>query len=280
MRLIRFAVGFILTLILPWGTMAIGADMPPAPEKVMITTTVDPNELREYSVNVTITGDMPNPDAGQPMKLDSTLCLRMVHKYGRREGDGLLPMEITLIDGSVLMGGQKLSIAPSIYPKLTVLLDSKFNIRDIYGISPTSYSASLPGINYGNMIILFYLPDGGTPHATGEKWDSKVTLPSLGEIYDFSNTLKSTGKTEGIDTATVQQEIVRVPKGGNSEPALKATGESTFSVATGKLMKSRVDCVVAFDSRRIASADGKTRDSKQEQTGLAANIKMDIALVK
>ena len=129
------------------------------------------------------------------------------------------------------------------------------------------------------MIILFFLPDDPTARAMGEKWDSKVSLPSLGETYNIANTIQSVVPIGAMEVG-VHQEITRRVKDGESRPTLKATADSLFAAATGKLIKSRVDCDVAFDPGQIAAAGGKTRNAKQEQAKLTANIKIDIALVK
>ncbi|MCL5103785.1 MAG: hypothetical protein M1133_06680, partial [Armatimonadetes bacterium] len=104
---------------------------------------------------------------------------------------------------------------------------------------------------------------------------------SLGETYNFSNMIKSIDTVDGVKVATINQEITRAPKNGETKPTLRATVESAFALDTGKLMKSHVDCGVAFGPQQIAAPDAKNREpSKQDQSKASANIKMDIVLAK
>lgn len=279
MRYFTIALGLMAFLM---ARPVCAADAPKgaaSADKVTVRTSVTDREVRDYRVDVSIKGTMPNPDTGQSMDVDTSMSFKIRHRYIKRERDGLLPMEVTMLEGVVTLDGQKITIAPSIYPKSTVLLDKNFRIDDVFGYSETTPNA-LPGINYGNMIMLFYLTGPSAPRAVGDTWDTRIILPALKEAYTVKNTLKSISKPEVAPaTGTVKQDITRVsmPNSTTPPPSMKAGVESTFTQDTGKLTASHVECEVNIPRPSGASKDPK---SKQDNQPYRANIRMDISLVK
>lgn len=267
MRHLALIFGSILFVIMAQSpTLAIDTD------KVTIKNSFENGEVREYKVDVTIKGNFPNPETKQPMDIDTAMSFKIRHRYTRRDKDGLAPLEISLREGEVTIDGQKISITPSLYPKLTALLDIDFVISNIIGIELPKPGA-LPGINYNNMLMLFYLPGPTQGRALGETWDFKVMFPALKEAYNFKNTLKSLETVNGAKAAMVKQEINRVPMPASTDPIpqLKATAQSAFAPSNGKLLKSHIDCEVAL----IASSAGESSPKSNR-----ASIKMDISLLK
>lgn len=232
-------------------------------DQVVVNTSVQPHEVRDYKVTAVVKGKLPL-ESGSPTDIDATFSYKIRHRYLRREGDGLLPLEISLLQGEVIAQEQKLSLAPDLYPKLTLLIDKDWKITDIFGLPDPQLMRMLPGINYSNLIILFYLSGGNVPRSIGSVWEAMVMLPSLGHTYKFVNTLKDVQTIGNIKAAMVKQEITRVPSADESAPmSMKASAESVFSLAEGKLLKSHVECEVA---------------GKQDATQFAANIKIDVEL--
>jgi len=279
MRHFKLALGLIACLI-AGSVYAADAPKDVAPAgKVSVTNVATNREVRNYRVDISIKGTIPNPDTKQSMDVDTSMTFKIRHTYLKREGDGLLPMEINVVEGAVILGGQKITITPSLYPKLTALLDKNFRIDDVFGYGDSTPNA-LPGINYGNMIMLFYVTGPSTPRAVGDTWDTKIVLPALKEAYAVKNTLKSVSKPEiAPATVTVNQEITRVsmPNSTTPPPSMKATAQSTFTQDTGKLTNSHVECEVTMPRPPDAPKDPK---SKQDNQPYGANIRMDISVVK
>jgi len=258
MRYIKFVILVMLVL-----GQSVCADVVDS-NQVVVNTSVQPHEVRDYKVTAVVKGKLPL-EPGQPTDIDAVFSYKIRHRYLRREGDGLLPLEISLLQGEVTAQEQKLALAPDLYPKLTLLIDKSWKITDIFGLPDPQLMQMLPGINYSNLIILFYLPGGNVPRQVGSSWESMVTLPSLGHTYKFVNNLKDVQIVGNIKAAVVKQEITRVPSSAdkNTPITMKASAESMFSLADGKLLKSHVECDVA---------------DKQGTTQSAASIKIDVEL--
>jgi len=260
------------------GDADVGSPAPPA-EKTAIKFTIAQNETRDYAVDVSL----GSASDAKPPSPSVAFHYKIRHTYLGKSGDDLLPMEVSLLSGKVTTQGQDLEITPNIYPKLTILLDGKLRIVDVYGISSSLLSETQPGINYTNAIILFYLQGADQSRAIGEKWQFKVSIPSIGESYDFNNTLKAVQTVDGVKAATIQQEITRAAKkkDGSLQPRMRATAESAFAIDTGKLLKSHVECDVALLAGIPVpeSESGKSK-AKQDLAPSTAKMKIDIALVK
>lgn len=271
-------IGYVLALVALTFCCAAWADSAPATdpaqpeaakESVAVRTSVRDTETRDYKVTATVKGKLVAE--GKPTDIDAVFSYKIRHRYIKRDGDGLMPMEISLVEGEIAADGQKLTITPSLYPKLTVLLDKEWRITDIFGMPDSHLAQTLPGINYGNLIVLFYLPDGAEPRAVGDAWDSTVPLKAYGETFRFTNKIKSVETVNGTKAAVVRQEITSAPRAGGN---MKATAESAFSVEGGKLLRSRIECDVFS-----APADGSSA-VQQELASPSANIKIDIAPIR
>ena len=264
----------ILGLVSALIVLAVACSVAAAQDRVTVATSVKPNEVRSYKVVVTIKGKMPARGSAQPMDLDARYALSLRHKYGRREGDGLMPLEVSVTEGKLTSDGQSLGVTSGMFPKITYLLQRDWQPSAVFGINGTRYEKSIPGINYVNMIVLFYLYGGDTPHAVGEKWNAQVKLPFYKETYNFTNTLKALEQVNSVDAATVHQKIAwTVGKQAGSPPAtVTATAESSFAIADGKLIKSRAQSEVLF-------TDDTAGESGQEPKTSRANISIDISLV-
>ena len=195
-------------------------------------------EIRDYKVDVGIKGTMPRPDTGESMDVDTSMSFKIRHRYIKRDRDGLLPMEVTMLEGVVTLDGQKITITPSIYPKFTVLLDKNFRIDDVFGYSECTPNA-LPGhqlrqYDHAHSISRARARPGlwairGTPISS---------CPRSNRLTIVNNTLKSASKPEITPaTVTVKQDITRVsmPNSTTPPPSMKATAQSTFTQDTGKL---------------------------------------------
>lgn len=285
MRHIGFTLGLV-SLLLPWAVQAEDATAPEATgQTVTIKKSIPPLETLDYKVDAEVKGKAPS-GAGIPSDINAAFSYKIRHRYGRRESDGVLRLEISLLEGELKMyleqeNGppieQKIAITPSLNPKLTVLLDRDWRITDIFGATEAQIAGSLPGINYNNLVMLFSVPDCGKPRRIGETWESVVSLPSYGEHYKFLNTLKATQVVDRANAALVHQEITRIPKIDTPPTAtMKATAETWFGIDTGQLLKSHVECEIVNQQSASASAGPDSPASQQDQAPSRANITINI----
>lgn len=277
MRQLKLAFALVAAMLVTVAGICAAVEVNPklAADKVTVKLSAADNELRDYRASVAIKGSMVNPDTKQPMSIDSSMAFKLRHKYIKREGNGFFPMEISLLEGEVTMADQTLRISPSIYPKLTVLLDKEFRVDDILGYGNTAPGA-LPGINYGNMAMLFHVPGLNQTRSVGEIWESQVSLPHLKEAYTVKNTLLAVSKPGDVPaTVTVRQDYTRVPmpKSTAPIPSMRATVESTFLQENGKMMKSHIDCLVIPVQPQVS-------DPKTAAPNHRATINMDVSLIK
>jgi hypothetical protein len=246
----------------------------PAPaEKITMVVKVEPNEVRSYKVSVQMKGRAAPEPSAKPVDMEAAYSMKIQHKYGRREGDGLLPLEIAAVDAEATVDGEKLALPETEFPKITLLIDRSWKVTSTFGLSGTRYAGQSPGLNYGNLIMLFFIPEADKLRAVGESWPSKVKLPGLPSECGVTTTLKSVDTKDGVKTVTIHQDYVWTgQKLENGEIAnSKAAVDSTFALDTGKLLKSHADCQV--DHKKAGAA-------QQDNGGDQTNTKIDILLEK
>lgn len=245
----------------------------PAVEKASVSVSISPNEVRNYKVAVHMTGRMPGEDSAKPVDVDADYSMKLEHKYGRRENDGLLPLEISATQAEATVAGEKLALPLTDFPKLTLLIDRSWKVANLFGLAGTRYAGQVPGLNYSNLVMLFFVPDGATPHAIGESWTSKIKLPGISDECSVTTTLKSLGEKDGTKTVTVAQEYVwpqQTLANGNLVNS-RATVQSVLALDTGKLLTSHAECSMNFATSASA---------KQDTSQYHANNKIDISLEK
>lgn len=278
MKHTRFALGLTVVMALLCRGAAIGQDAAPAAELTKESVTIKKRaaarEVRNYAVNFAVTEPAP-AGVKDAQSLDARFSFKIRHSYGRREGDDMLPLEITLVSGEIVANGQKLEVTPGIYPKVTALMDREWKLSDLFGVASSRRTHGVPGLNYGNLIVLFDWQGGSEGRTIGEKWSTRLRLPSAEETYFFANTLKSVETIDGVRAAVVRQEITRSSNdpGAVPDPGMKAVAESAFSLENGRLLRSRVDCEV------VAPAD-TTAGAKPASPGKPITVKIDIAPAK
>lgn len=271
MKFAKFALCQILLLSVGVSTFAADSTAPvPSSdtEKVVVTTSINAKEVREYKVAASIKGKMLLPDLKDPLDLDVAVSYKIRHKYSTRDNDGLLPLEISMLEGEITTQGEKLSMSSNLYPKLTVLSDRNWRFDGLFGVSKEQHARGLPGFSYNNLIILFYLYDGEQPHIVGDKWESNIKLPGYGDAYKFTTTLKCIEEIDGMQAASVHQDITWKIMGADDKQlaTANATADSSFAIANGKLIKSHIECQVV--------------PVKQEDSANTVNTKIDILLAK
>jgi len=243
----------------------------PAP-KITMPTVVQPNELRSYKVSVAIKGCVGVMDSN-PLLVDAVNTMRVQHQYGKREGDGLLMLDISALDVQVTINGEKVPTSPDQYPKLTLLLDKSWKVNKIFGIDSVRDAGQVPGLGYANLILLFSIPDADKPHAIGESWISKVKLPGKSDEVTIKSTIKSVVETGGAKTASVHQDYdwgeQKLDAGRSVKSA--AAVDSTFDLASGKLLKSHAECQLSFS---------EPTQAKPENRQYKATSKIDVSFGK
>jgi hypothetical protein len=240
-----------------------------AAEMVTIPVKIEPNEMRTYDVTVRMTGRMPGGDKQPPVDFDATYAMQIRHQYGRREGDGLLPLEVSATKAEATIAGQKMTLLGADFPKLTLLLDRSHKLDSVFGLPEAKSGSQMLGLNYANLVVLFFVPDGDQPHAVGQDWKAKVKMPGAKDQIEVVTTITSIGEANGVKTAAVHQVwgwyVQKLPDG--SPAYTQFTVDSTFALATGKLLKSHADTVVYTKNPAVY---------KQEQQPYKVNTKIDI----
>lgn len=247
-------------------------------ERITIPVKIEPGELRVYDVTVKMSGRMPAADKAQPVDFDATYAIQLQHQYGRREADGLLPLEISARKAEATIGGQKLSLLGASFPKLTLLLDRSYRIDSAFGLPDPKSGNNMLGLNYVNLIVLFFVPDGDQPHPIGDDstssgWASKVKMPGAKDKIDVVTSIKSVGVEKGVKTVTVHQVWGwYAQKMADGSPAYtRFTVDSTFEMETGKLLRSHAETLVYAKNPEVYA---------QEQQPYKVSTTVDISLVE
>lgn len=278
MRTIRVLLLLVGAAVLLAGAAAFAdesAAKPAVAEKITMPVNVEPNEVRSYRVTVQMKGRIAEEGSTKLMDVEGVYSMKVQHRYGIRagQGDGLLPLEISATEAEATLGDQKLAIPAADFPKLTLLMDRSWKVASVFGLAGTRYAGQVSGLNYANLIMLFFVPDMDKPHGVGESWPSKVKLPGFPGECGVTTILKSVDTKDGVKTVTIHQDYVwsRQETQTDTFANSKAAVDSTFALDTGKLLKSHVDCQV--DHQKAAAAQ---QDNRGDQT----NTKIDIMLEK
>ncbi|MDH7600523.1 MAG: hypothetical protein QHI38_00065 [Armatimonadota bacterium] len=255
------------------------SEIPADNDKISIKTTFTPREIRDYKIDAVITGKTASSDSesAKPIDLKAAFHLVVRHRYGQREGDGLLPVEISLLKGQAQADSNTLELNPSLYPKLTALVDREWQVTDIFGMPQERIAETLTGINYANHIVLFYLPGASEPRRPGDKWTYALKIPALNESYEFTNQIVRLETIDGIPAAVVRQEIVGKPcspQENTRKASFKAITESVFAINGGRLLKSQTECQISTTDQDDA-ASAKT--TKAAAFRSQATVQIDIS---
>jgi hypothetical protein len=275
-RNIRYLLLLIAAAMLCAGVEAWAEESTPKPaaaEKITVVMKVEPNEVRNYKLSVQMKGHTAPDPSAKPIDVEATYSMQMQHKYGRREGDGLLPLEIVALDVQATVDGEKFALPATEFPKLTLLIDHSWKIDSTFGLAGTRYAGQSPGLNYANLVMLFFIPNVDKPHAISESWQRKLKVPGFPDECSVTTTFKSVDSKDGAKTVNVHQDYVwtgqKVENGAIANS--KAAVDSVLSLDTGKLLSSHAECKVLFQ---------KSASAQQDSTGEQANTKIDMLLDK
>ena len=269
----KWAIMLLLALILMSSGTLVIADEPapkdPPAEKVAIPVVVQPNDIRNYKLSVGIKGCVGIMDS-TPMIVDALNTMRIRHQYGKREGDGLLLLDISARDVQVTVNGEKVPTGADRFPKLTLLLDKSWNISKVFGAERAS-EGQVPGLNYSTLIMLFFIPDGDKPHTIGETWASKVKALAKPDEVTVKSTIRSVTETNENRRVSVHQEFAWPEQKLDGGRSVRSTAvvDSVFDLATGKLLKSNAECQLPFSD---------PSQPKPENQNYKATTKIDLSL--
>lgn len=274
MRSNWMAVLLMIVILASAGVWAVADE--PAPkdqpaQMIVMPVVVQPNELRSYKVSVAIKGCVGIMDSA-PMVVDAVNSMNVQHQYGKREGDGLVLLDISAKDVQVTVNGEKVPTSPDQFPKLTLLLDKSWRINKIFGADRAS-DGQVPGLNYSSLILLFFVPDGDKPHAIGESWTNKLKMPGKADEVTIKSTIKSVSEVDGNKVVTVHQDFSWGEQKLDAGRTVNSTAavDSTFDLASGKLLKSTAECQLPFS---------EPSQPKPENRAYKATTKIDIVLAK
>lgn len=263
----------LLAILVVFGAGAVlaaddAASSQQAAAKVTMPVVVAPNELRTYKASVSIEGCV-GIDNDTPINVNALNTMTLLHQYGKREGDGLLQLDVSAIDVVATINGEQSPAASGQFPKLTFLLDMNWKVNRVFGIEGTRYQGQVPGMNYANLIMLFFIPEADKPHAVGETWTSRFKLPGMGDDATVKTTIKSLADKDGLKSAVIHQDYSwgeQKLDGGRSVKST-ASADSTFDLSNGKLLKAHAECQLPFS---------EPSQTKPENRQYKAATKIDI----
>lgn len=234
--------------------------------KVTIKMNVQPNEARNYNVSVELKGKTVSESSSEPIDLEATYTLKMQHKYGIREGDGLLPLDVVSSDAKATLDGQQFAMPSGEFPRYTLLIDNAWKVHSAFGISRTRYAQQSPGLNYANLILVYLIPDIDKEHALGESWQSRIKLPGFADECSVTTVYKSVEDKKGVKIVNVHQDYVwteqKLPDGVlvNS----KTSVDSALAIDGGRLINAHAQSDIVF--KNPASADKGSEEVKAKMT--------------
>lgn len=217
-------------------------------KNVTITMNVKPNEARNYDLSVQLKGKTISESSAEPIDLNATYTMKMQLKFGMREGDGLLPLDIIASDARATIDGQQFTMPTAEFPRLTLLIDSAWKVNSAFGIARTRYAERSPGLNYANLIMLYLIPDIDKPHALGESRKVKVKLPGFADECSVTTLYKSVETLKGIEVVNVHQDYVWTDRKLDDGVVVDSTAsvDSVIAIDGGKLISTHAESKVDF----------------------------------
>ncbi|NLN78474.1 MAG: hypothetical protein GX141_06120 [Armatimonadetes bacterium] len=267
MRTIRYMV--LLIILAPLGVAAdvpANAERQSGAEKIAIAMKIQSDEVRTYDLSVHLRGKSSKSE-----RIEATFKMKMQHKFGRREGDLLLPLEVVTSEAQATIGDQQFAMPSGEFPRLTFLIDNDWKVDSAYGIARTRYADRYPGLNYANLIMLFLIPDIEKPHAVGQDRPTTIKLPGFSDECKVATTYKSIETVKGSKVLNVHQEYTWT--GQKLEDGIvvdsKAEVDSVLTIETGKLLSAKATSRVTF-----RKTDAAKKDDLPEQADTVITLKL------
>ena len=240
-----------MLLLIAIGPLRGFADAPPEPaeaKNVTISMSVKPNEARNYNLSVQLKGKTASESSAEPISIDATYTMKMQLKFGQREGDGLLPLDIIASDARATIDGQQFTMPTAEFPRLTLLIDKDWKVNSAFGIARTRYAERSPGLNYANLILLYLIPDIDKPHALDEPQKAKVKLPGFADECSVTTVYKSVENKKGVEVVNVHQDYVWTGQKLDDGVVVDSTAsvDSVIAVDGGKLISAHAESKVDF----------------------------------
>lgn len=249
---------------------AFSQDGANATDTVVLSSELKPGDLSRYNIKVQVAGKAKVPDAAEPISVDASLELVVLHRVGQRAADGSFELTITAERASAVIAGQKMDLPQDTYPRMTAMFDKNGELLRLLGADPKR--ALLPGINYWNLILLF------NPHAPpgelkpGATWKKTLKIPSQPEKYEFCSKLEAVEDVNGLRTARVRSDVAVLPPPGEEYTA-KGFVATNFSVDGGKLVTSHIEMTVTMPDGSVRISEIDPADAP---LGLSSKVQIDI----
>jgi hypothetical protein len=275
MRLSKSVFALLILVLISRFALADSAASAP----ISVRPTSRPNENRDYRLAVATVGNMPNPDGTGLIDATHTAKLKVRLNFKPRDKDGLLPLIVSLVEGELQVGDQKMMTGPDFYPPITLLLDRDYRLQSVIGLTGSRFEHPKPGINYANLVMLLMLPDNLISRSVGDTWKTTFRLPGWNVHYEFENRIEAVNKMDDTECVSLTQFIsARCSSDREEKWMTTAVVRSAFSTADGSLVKSHADCKVVFGDP-VANKPVKTA-SANPSSSACAEIKLDIVRVK
>ncbi len=248
-------IAMLMIMVVASAIFAEEADVESVPKYQVINKAND-YEVRVYDVKGSINGKMITPEEKNPVDVDFKFSYKIKHAFEKFGPDRLIPLNVSMIEADYLIDGQKVAISTSEFPKITIMLDKRWQAVNVFGYDSVPYKG-IPGINYRSFPIFFILHGGDEPRKIGDKWNTDIKFPPKADLYNFTTVLKSIEKVSDIYSLLVNQEVKWIPKGGikPETPNVTAKSESYFAIDSGKLLKSHIECEVIYTNLSDVSTD-------------------------
>ncbi len=263
-----------LMLLFAIGNGLSFADAKPEPaeaKKVTISMNVKPNEARNYNLSFHLKGKAASESSAEPISLDATYNMKMQLKYGLREGDGLLQLDIIASEARATIDGQQFAMPTAEFPRLTLLIDNAWKVNNAFGIARTRYAERSPGLNYANLIMLYLIPDIDKAHVLGEAYKTRVKLPGFADECSVTTTYKSVEDKKGVEVVNVHQDYVWTNQKLDDGIVVDSTAsvDSVIAINGGKLISSHAESKVDF---RKSGTDDQRAGADQATTTIDISL--------
>lgn len=228
-------------------------------------------DVARYNIKVEVVGKTKSPGANQAVPVDPVLNLGVGVTTGPSANDGSFPLFVTCDKASATLAGTSVGMDPSMFPKLTAMLDKAGAVTRI--LPPDPARSRQPGINYRSFVLLLNAnaPEGDIK--PGTTWKKTIAVPS--EIYKYDVTYKLEGveKLGSVAVARVRADISLVPPAGSASSG-KGYALNLYSLDGAKLLKSHSEMNVKIAAEAVKTPSGAP--AADDPGDFDALIKVDI----
>lgn len=282
MRLRIFTLPLIVVLA---STLAFAQSTSVKPVSSYLT----PGKSYDYKISIKIDGDTRPANVKDTQKLNAILDLVIRHKVGKGIAEGETQSVMSVQSAAFTVDDQKISLSPTTFPQITVIVDGKGKVKNVFGAS----GPGMPGLNFSNF-ILFMLPDSSMMQSTasipeGTKWERTVSLSDTKQSVKVTSTVKGSETIKDKPGMLVEQ-VYELAKPTDDNPnagllkSFKGTGKTTYLTPDCRPVKSHAEIEVvglptAVDTK-TDSGDEKNASAQQDPGAFNAKLLIDLTAVE